>query len=58
MKQGLERIWSEHPCGLLKKLVVGVYKQYRSHVMEAINSKVKELNAQLLMISGGLTSEQ
>ena len=36
-----ESLWSEHPCGLLEKLAIVVCEKYRSHVLEAVNSTVK-----------------
>jgi hypothetical protein len=57
MKVWLEKVWAKRPGGLLKKPALLVCDQFKSHVTEATKRRVKDLNTQLAVIPGGLTSQ-
>jgi hypothetical protein len=56
-KLWLEKVWCKLPGGLLKKPSLLVCDQFKSHVTEATKKRVKDLNSQLAIILGGLTSQ-
>ena len=57
MKLWLENVRAKHPGCLLKKPSLLVCDQFKSHIMEFMKRKVKELNSQLAINPGGLTSQ-
>jgi hypothetical protein len=57
MKLWLQKVWAKRPGGLLKKPSLLVCDQFKSHVREATKRRVKDLNSQLAIIPGGLTSQ-
>jgi hypothetical protein len=57
MKLWLEKVWVKRPGGLLKKSSLLVCDQFKSHITEAMKRRVKDLNSQLAIIPGGLTSQ-
>jgi hypothetical protein len=57
LKLWLEEVWSKCPGCLLKKPAILACDHFRSHIMEGTKRMVKELNTQLAMIPGGLTSQ-
>jgi hypothetical protein len=56
MKLWIEKVWSRHPGGLLKKPALLVWDQFRYHRTEAIKNKLSELKPKLAVIPG-LTSQ-
>jgi hypothetical protein len=58
MKLSPEKVWAKHPGGLLRKPALLVCDQFKSHVTEATKRRVKDLNRQLAVIPGDLTSLQ
>jgi hypothetical protein len=57
MKLRLEEIWSKCPGGLLKKPVLLMCNYFMKLAMEVTERTVKELNTQLGVIPGGVTSQ-
>lgn len=50
-------MWAKCPGGLLKKLFLLVCDQFKSQLTDATKRGVKDLNSQLAIIPGGLTSQ-
>jgi hypothetical protein len=57
MNLWLDKVWAKRPGGLLRKPVLLACDQFKSHVTEATTRSVKDLNMQLPVITGGLTSQ-
>jgi len=56
MKLWLEKVWSKHPGGLLKKPSLLVCHQFKAHVTESTKRLGTKLKMYLAVIPGGLTS--
>jgi len=56
MKLWLEKVWSKHPGGLLKKPSSLVCDQFKAHVTESTKRLATKLKMRLAVIPGGLTS--
>jgi len=57
MKLWLEKVWSKHPGGLLKKSSLLVCDQFKAHVTESTKRLATKLKTHLTVIPGGLTSQ-
>ena len=57
MKLWLEKVWSKHPGGLLKKPSLFLCDQFKAHVTESTKRLATKLKTHLAVISGGLTSQ-
>ena len=58
MKQlWLQKVWSKHPGGLLKKPSLLVCDQFKAHVTEPPNRLATKPKTHLAVIPGGLTSQ-
>ena len=57
MKLWLEKVWSKHPGGLLKKPSLLVCDQFKAHVTESTKRLATKLKTHLAVIAGGLTSQ-
>jgi len=53
----LEKMWSKHPGGLLKKPSFLVCDQFKAHVTESTKRLATKLKTHLAVIPGGLTSQ-
>ena len=57
MKLWLQKVWSKHPSGLLKKPSLLVYDQFKAHVTESTKRFATKLKTHLAVIPGGLTNQ-
>jgi hypothetical protein len=57
MMMWMESVWAKRPGGRLRKPALLVCDQFKSPVTEATKRRVKDLNTQLAVIPGGLTSQ-
>ena len=57
MKVWLEKVWSKHPGGHLKKPSLLVCYQFKAHVTESTQRLATKLKTHLTVIPGGLTSQ-
>ena len=57
MKLWLEKVWSKHPGGLLKKQFLLVCDQFKGHVTESTKKLATKLKTHLAVIPDGLTSQ-
>ena len=57
MKVWLEKVWSKHPGGHLKKPSLLVCYQFKAHVTESTQRLATKLKTHLAVIPGGLTNQ-
>jgi len=57
MKLWLDKLWSKHPGGLLKKQSLLVCDQFKAHVTESTKRLATKLKTHLAIIPCGLTSQ-
>ena len=57
IKLWLEKVWSKHPGGLLKKPSLLVCNQFKAHITESTKRLATKLRKHITVIPGGLTSQ-
>lgn len=57
MKLWLRRIWANRKGGLSKSRALLVWDQFRSHTTDSIKNLLQEMNTEIAVIPGGLTSQ-
>ena len=57
MKLWIDKIWHHRPGGLLMKDSCLVYDMFKTHMLESIKRKLKNVNTDVAIIPGGLTCQ-
>ena len=57
MVDWLKVVWARRPGGLRQRRNMLVLDAFRGHVTDEVKNQVKELNGDLVIIPGGMTSQ-
>ena len=57
MKLWINKVWECRPGGLTRKKACLVYDSFKTHLMDSIKKKLKDMNTDVAVIPGGLTSQ-
>lgn len=57
MLEWLEKIWNRRPGAMLRQRGMLTLDSFRGHLTEAVKNKIKDLNTDLVVIPGGMTSQ-
>ena len=53
----IKNVWENRPGGLLKKKACLVYDMFKAHLVEPVKKRLEDINTDVAIIPGGLTSQ-